>query len=393
MNRIYPLFLVVGLVATACGGDGPEGTVPGGSVGGGPGSGGGGGADCDDRFVEIVDGECVPVTVTGVVEEEVSFERGGHTLHGTLTLPVTAGTYRAPAAVLIHGSGPNDRDEHLPGSLGVPFPAPVAAFASLARQLTEAGIIVLRYDKRSCFAENNEHCTASVADYPGDVDAVTPTDFAEDARAAVQMVAERPEVREDDVLVMGHSQGGTFTPRLVHEEPAVSGGVGLASASLSLVDTLAGQLEFLADYLEAQNPTLFADDIAALRAEAESYRDAVAQIEDGTYPEPTFLYAPVAFWEDYIAWHDAHESDFLQNDKPLLLLSGDADFNIWPEHLETYEAWAAANEKTNVETWLAPGVTHALVPIVSGTPPLTHQIDPEVSPELVAQIRNWLAAQ
>jgi hypothetical protein len=36
-------------------------------------------------------------------------------------------------------------------------------------------------------------------------------------------------------------------------------------------------------------------------------------------------------------------------------------------------------------------LTHGLVPVVAGEPPLTHEIDPEVSPEVVAHIRTWLA--
>ncbi len=348
---------------------------------------------CAARFTVAVDGGCAPVAITGVVEEPVSFERDGFVLHGTLSIPQSEVAYAAPAAVIVHGSGPIDRDGRLPGSLGVPFPAEVRAYASLARQLSERGFLVLRYDKRSCFAENNPGCSGAVADYPGDVHALVPSDFAEDARAAIRFVAARPEARPDDVLLLGHSQGGSFVPRLVAEEPAASGGVGLASPSLGLSETVGGQLDVLADHLEAQDPALFADDIAQLRALADEYRQGLEQIEAGSYPGAMFLGAPVAFWQDWAGWHDAHQGDFAANEAPLLLLSGDLDFNVWPAHLAQYAAWAEALDAPDVTTWLVPGLTHALVPIVSGTPPLDHQIDPEVSAEVVAAIADWAAAR
>ena len=61
----------------------------------------------------------------------------GVTLAGTLTLPPGRGPF--PAAILISGSGPQDRDESLLGH---------KPFAVLADHLTRQGIAVLRYDDR-----------------------------------------------------------------------------------------------------------------------------------------------------------------------------------------------------------------------------------------------------
>ena len=57
---------------------------------------------------------------------------------GTLSRPVGAGPF--PAVVLVHGSGPNDRDS----SFG-----PNKLFRDLAEGLASRGIAVLRYDKRT----------------------------------------------------------------------------------------------------------------------------------------------------------------------------------------------------------------------------------------------------
>ena len=70
---------------------------------------------------------------------EVTFSGGasGVTLAGTLTTPPGAGPF--PAAVLIAGSGPTDRNETVFGH---------KPFLLLADTLTRRGVAVLRYDKR-----------------------------------------------------------------------------------------------------------------------------------------------------------------------------------------------------------------------------------------------------
>ena len=72
-------------------------------------------------------------------EEMVSYPnaKAGISLAGTLTLPPGAGPF--PAAILITGSGPQDRDETLLGH---------KPFLVLADYLTRRGVAVLRVDDR-----------------------------------------------------------------------------------------------------------------------------------------------------------------------------------------------------------------------------------------------------
>ena len=70
-------------------------------------------------------------------EESVTVGAGKWALPGTLSMPVGP---VAAAVVLVHGSGPNDRDETL---------GPNTPFRDLAWGLADRGIAVLRYEKRT----------------------------------------------------------------------------------------------------------------------------------------------------------------------------------------------------------------------------------------------------
>jgi len=337
-------------------------------------------------------GDCMPVPVTGSREETVWVERDGWRMEGVLTLPeVSDADYRAPVVVLVHGSGPQSRHGGLSGSLGVDFGTTVETYRSLADQLAARGVATLRYDKRSCFNEAVPDCAARLADYPGDVNAIVVDDFVQDARAAIRSLDGRPDLA--DVIVAGHSQGGSFVPHLVATEPSVAAGIGLAAPGLSLVDTIAGQLRVTADHLEAQDPMAFATDIEQLRTLADQYERELTQVLAGTWPEPTWLGGSAAFWESNASWTDRPAGDLAavaERGAPLLYVSGDLDFNVWPAHLEQYETLGAATAGLDLETELFPGVTHAFVPVVAGVPPVDHEIDARFSPAVVDRIARWL---
>jgi pimeloyl-ACP methyl ester carboxylesterase len=116
------------------------------------------------------------------------FEAGVR-LAGTLTLPKGAGPF--PAAILISGSGANDRDDTTLGH---------KPFAVIADQLTRRGFAVLRYDDRGVGGSKGDRATADSVD------------FATDANAAFRYLAGRPEVRRGAIGFIGHSEGGVTAP-------------------------------------------------------------------------------------------------------------------------------------------------------------------------------------
>ncbi|MCK4305564.1 MAG: alpha/beta fold hydrolase, partial [Candidatus Eisenbacteria sp.] len=132
-------------------------------------------------------------------EIEVSYANGDITLAGTLTLPSEGGPF--PAALLISGSGAQDRDEtvfaHKP-------------FLVLSDNLTRRGIAVLRVDDRG------------VGGSTGGGTRPTTADFTEDALAGVRFLQQRPEVDPKKIGLIGHSEGGTIAPLAASRSDAIA---------------------------------------------------------------------------------------------------------------------------------------------------------------------------
>ena len=80
----------------------------------------------------------------------------------TLTLPEGKGPF--PLAILVTGSGPQDRDEALMGH---------KPFHVLADYLTRQGIAVLRFDDRGVGASGGEFASATSEDFATDAVAAT----------------------------------------------------------------------------------------------------------------------------------------------------------------------------------------------------------------------------
>lgn len=116
--------------------------------------------------------------------EEVSFQNGEFTLHGTLTLPKNYNK-DTPVLVMVTGSGQQNRDEELMGH---------RPFAVIADALANNGIATMRFDDRGWEDKNFPWQDYTIADHKTD------------AEACVSLMRER----FSRVGVIGHSEGGTI---------------------------------------------------------------------------------------------------------------------------------------------------------------------------------------
>ncbi|WP_182882369.1 alpha/beta hydrolase family protein [Microbispora sp. H10949] len=141
---------------------------------------------------------------------DLTFDSAGHRFAGTLTLPEGDGPF--PAALLLPGSGPVDRDsDHRR--------LPLKVTRELAEALAAAGIATYRYDKRGVGASTGEFLAT------GFLEGMT------DAAAALAALRSRPEIDPSRVAVTGHSEGALIAANLAAtveppREPGSGSGAG-----------------------------------------------------------------------------------------------------------------------------------------------------------------------
>jgi alpha-beta hydrolase superfamily lysophospholipase len=143
----------------------------------------------------------------------VTNARAGVELAGTLTMPHLAAGARAPAVVMITGSGPQDRDEATPA---IPGWRP---FREIADALGRRGIAVLRMDDRGVGGSQSGPAGATSAD------------LADDIRAALDYLRSRDDVEPSRLALVGHSEGGMIAPMVAATNPALHALVIIAGPS------------------------------------------------------------------------------------------------------------------------------------------------------------------
>lgn len=164
-----------------------------------------------------------PVRPFPYAEEEVTFENraAGVMLAGTLTLPHGNGPFSV--AVLISGSGPQDRDETF---------ATHKTFLVLSDYLTRQGLAVLRYDDRGAGKSTGDHSQA------------TTKDFASDVVSAVEYLKSRKDIKKHKIGLIGHSEGGIIAPMVANQSKDVSfivllAGTGIPGSEISFIQSKA----------------------------------------------------------------------------------------------------------------------------------------------------------
>ena len=274
-------------------------------------------------------------------------------LPGTLAIPRGKGR-PFPALVLVHGSGPNDRDETVGGA---------RPFRDLAEGLASRGIAVLRYDKRT-FVKN-----------PGALpkDGITMTwETVDDAVRAAEVLRSQPDIDPKRIFVLGHSQGGYMVPRIVKADPKLAGAIVLAGNARPLPALVAEQTEYLAEL----QGSLSADQRARVEAVKKDPWSALPGIPE-SYKRDLDAYDPVALVRT--------------SSVPLLILQGERDYQITMTDFGLWKKGLAGRANTDFRSF--PNLNHLFVAGEGKSTPAEYERTAHVDAEVVDAIVAWIKAQ
>ena len=323
--------------------------------------------------------------------EFVNADGGGHTMAGTLTLPEGTGPF--PAAVLISGSGPQDRDETLQGH---------KPFLVLADHLTRSGIAVLRYDDRGVGGSGGAFATA------------TSEDFATDAAAAVRFLRERSDIDPAGIGLIGHSEGGLIAPIVATERDGVAFLVLLAGPGVpgdrvllsqgALIARAGGASEADIRHSQDLQRRLFAairaggsDD--ALQQEVQRLleegaatltprqRESAGLTEAGIRQQAAQITTP---WFRFFLRHDP-AMPLARVTQPVLAINGEKDLQVPSrENLRAIRAALESGGNGDITTRELRGLNHLFQTAVTGAPSEYGAITETFSPDALSVVSSWI---
>ena len=303
-------------------------------------------------------------------ETEVRVGAGEWKLPGTLTKPKWPGSF--PGLVLVHGSGPNDRDETL---------GPNKPFKDLAWGLASRGIAVIRYDKRS-----KVYREKIIADPKVEASMTVKDETIDDALAAAALLQKTPEIDASRVFILGHSLGGYLMPRIaVAAKPlGIAGFIMMAGLTRPLADTMLRQM----NYIYGLNPgAVTEEDTKKLERIGETVEKIKALKDADRSSTVRLLGAMPAYWLDLRGYDPTELARSVG--KPMLILQGGRDYQVTTADLENWKK--SLGTRTNVEFHLYPQLNHFFF---EGQGPITPDeymlVQGSVAPYVIDDIAAWI---
>ncbi len=327
--------------------------------------------------------------------EEVTFvnvKADSIQLAGTLTKP--KGKKAFPAAILISGSGPQDRNEEI---------LQHKPFWVIADYLTSKGYAVLRYDDRG------------VADSEGDFKTATSVDFASDVAAAVAYLRSRKDIDASKIGMIGHSEGGIIAPMVASNDKQIAFIILLAGPGIPSIDLMPMQIEAVG--LAADVPPKMAklnaktmdgaykilnkgaDSKEELEQKLSAYlKEAYSNYPEADIPTPENMEATVQAnvrqmttpWFQYFM--KFNPNDFLRKVKcPVLAINGDKDVQVPAKvNLEGIQQSLKRGGNRKVTIHSMKNLNHLFQESETGSVMEYGKLEETFSPKVLEIMSDWL---
>ena len=292
-------------------------------------------------------------------EVEVTVGSGEWALPGTLAMPVGQGPF--PAVVLVHGSGPNDRDETVGGA---------KPFRDLAWGLASRGVAVLRYEKRTRVYGAKLAAASNLTVQQETID---------DALAAAALLRGTQGIDAGRVYVLGHSLGAMLVPRIGRQDPRLAGLIVMAGAAKTIEDLILEQVAYIAglDGVNSEEEKRQIEDLRAQVAKVKALQPGAAG---------SVLGAPASYWLDLRGYNPPEAAKALA--QPLLILQGERDYQV---PMDNFAAWKQALAgRPDVTFKSYPALNHLFIAGEGKSGPAEYQRPGHVAEEVIADVAGWI---
>ncbi|HMP80016.1 MAG TPA: alpha/beta fold hydrolase [Pirellulaceae bacterium] len=331
-----------------------------------------------------------------IVELTIPIAGGQYELSGTLTHPHGNGPF--PVAVLISGSGPQDRDEtifdHKP-------------FWVIADHLTTSGFAVFRYDERGVGKSTGVFAEA------------TTRDFANDIVDIVRYLSGQQVIDAGRIVLIGHSEGAIIAPMVAAENTNIAGIVMMAGPGVPgrqivlnqtrLIGKAAGMNDAALDAQQQMLVRLLSPDINTEDALKNAFLDGIKQLQ-GTLPDemqqtqesfetligellPSVTKQFQSKWFQYFLDYDPAPA-LAKIKVPVLVMIGDKDLQVDPDlNLPVIETQLKKAGNRDVVIKRFDNLNHLFQTCTSGEPREYAVIEETFAPIALESLSQWLVVR
>lgn len=307
-------------------------------------------------------------------------------LAGTLTLPDSTGQY--PVAILISGSGPQDRDETVFGH---------KPFLVLSDYLTKKGISVLRFDDRG------------VGKSTGNFHKATSADFASDVESCIHFLHTQKNALPNKIGLIGHSEGGIIATMIAGNNKHIAYVVLMAGSGISGEEIIYAQTEKMFQDLDKANieqqVKLRQDLISVIKSETNKevaeikLREILIKnlkvlslepIQDTTQLINSVVTVFNSDWyRFFISYNPA--TDLARITCPVLALIGEKDIQVLPrQNLPAIESALKSGKNNECLVKEIPNVNHLFQTAKTGKVSEYGEIEETISSKVLSLIANWI---
>ena len=307
------------------------------------------------------------VDTASFTERQFEFGVEGWRLPCVLTIPKGTGPF--PVVVLVHGSGPNDRDETL---------GPNKPFRDIAWGLASRKIAVFRYDKRTLTQRNKFMQIA---------DSITPyVETVEDAVKAVDTLKNIPEIDKNKIYVLGHSLGGMLLPRIGQADTSINGLIVLAGSTRPLENIYYSQVKYIFS-LDSVISKEENEELKKIEKQVKAVKSKKLSIKTPASDLPMNINA--LYWLD-LRNYKPHELAKKLN-KPMLILQGHRDYQVTYDDFKLWQK--ALVSKKDVELKSYPKLNHLFMEGEGISTPNEYNKEGHVSDLVIKAISGWIHMQ
>lgn len=296
--------------------------------------------------------------------KEYSVVSDGYELKGTLLVPSDKKIKKL--VILLHGSGPQDRDETIWEN---------KPFKDIAESLYQKGIASYRFDKRT-FANPDPDTFTNFTTITDEV--------VKDPVNIINHFKNSPDFKAFEIILIGHSLSAHLLPRIANTSSKISKIVLLAGNARPLDELIIEQYEYLNSLKPTEEGKI---EIAKMKEKVAFLNSKEFNLETPKEKLPLDLYA--AYWKSLLDYKPLEEVQKVKI--PLLILQGERDYQVT---LTDFNLWKKALQNNKRAKFISyPTLNHLFMSGTGKPSPEEYYVKSNVDKTVIQDIFNFITAK